>query len=33
MGFNSQIVQVEKWNGPDLPRDARWPQRIPLKEA
>lgn len=32
MGFNSQIVQVEKWNGPDLAPDARWPQRIPLKE-
>ncbi len=27
-GFNSQIVQVEKWNGPDLAPDARWPQRI-----
>ena len=27
-GFNSQIVQVEKWYGPDLAPDARWPQRI-----
>ena len=27
-GFNSQIVQVEKWNGADLAPDARWPQRI-----
>lgn len=26
-GFNSQIVQVEKWNGADLAPDARWPQR------
>jgi anaerobic dimethyl sulfoxide reductase subunit A len=32
-GFNSQIVQVEKWTGPGLERDARWPQRIPLTEA
>lgn len=32
-GFNSQIVQVEKWNGPKLTPDAQWPQRIPLKEA
>jgi anaerobic dimethyl sulfoxide reductase subunit A len=32
-GFNSQIVQVEKWTGPELARDARWPQRIPLGEA
>lgn len=32
-GFNSQIVQVEKWNGPRLMPDAQWPQRIPLKEA
>jgi anaerobic dimethyl sulfoxide reductase subunit A len=32
-GFNSQIVQVEKWNGPRLTPDAQWPQRIPLKEA
>jgi anaerobic dimethyl sulfoxide reductase subunit A len=31
-GFNTQIVQVEKWNGPDLPPDAQWSQRIPLKE-
>jgi anaerobic dimethyl sulfoxide reductase subunit A len=27
-GFNSQIVQVEKWDGPDLAPDARWSQRI-----
>ena len=27
-GFNSQIVQVEKWTGSDLAPDARWPQRI-----
>jgi anaerobic dimethyl sulfoxide reductase subunit A len=33
MGFNSQIVQVEKWNGDRLVPDAQWPQRIPLKEA
>jgi anaerobic dimethyl sulfoxide reductase subunit A len=32
-GFNSQIVQVEKWNGPRLAPDSQWPQRIPLKEA
>jgi len=32
-GFNSQNVQVEKWTGPELARDARWPQRIPLGEA
>jgi anaerobic dimethyl sulfoxide reductase subunit A len=32
-GFNSQNVQVEKWNGPRLAPDAQWPQRIPLKEA
>lgn len=32
-GFNSQIVQVEKWNGPTLSPDYQWPQRIPLKEA
>jgi len=32
-GFNSQNVQVEKWNGPGLAPDAQWPQRIPLKEA
>jgi anaerobic dimethyl sulfoxide reductase subunit A len=30
-GYNTQIVQVEKWNGQDLAPDARWPQRIPLK--
>jgi anaerobic dimethyl sulfoxide reductase subunit A len=33
MGFNSQIVQVEKWNGPRLVPDSQWPQRIPIKEA
>jgi anaerobic dimethyl sulfoxide reductase subunit A len=27
-GYNSQIVQVEKWDGPELTPDARWPQRI-----
>lgn len=32
MGFNSQMVQVEKWNGERLLPDAQWPQRIPLKE-
>jgi anaerobic dimethyl sulfoxide reductase subunit A len=32
-GFNSQIVQVEKWDGPRLEPDARWPQRVPLTEA
>ena len=32
-GFNTQIVQVEKWDGPKLEPDALWPQRIPLKEA
>ena len=33
MGFNSQMVQVEKWNGPRLVPDAQWAQRIPIKEA
>jgi anaerobic dimethyl sulfoxide reductase subunit A len=33
MGFNSQIVQVEKWDGPALAPDSRWPQRIPIKEV
>jgi anaerobic dimethyl sulfoxide reductase subunit A len=32
-GFNSQIVQVEKWTGPRLEPDAHWPQRIVLGEA
>jgi anaerobic dimethyl sulfoxide reductase subunit A len=32
-GFNSQMVQVEKWNGPELTPDSRWTQRIPLKEV
>ncbi len=27
-GFNSQIVQVEKWTGSELVPDARWPQRV-----
>ena len=27
-GFNSQIVQVEKWTGSGIAPDARWPQRI-----
>ncbi len=32
MGFNTQTVQVEKYNGPiELKPDALWPQRIPLK--
>jgi anaerobic dimethyl sulfoxide reductase subunit A len=33
MGFNSQNVQVEKWNGLRLVPDAQWPQRVPVKEA
>lgn len=28
MGWNSTIVQVEKWNGEPLEPDHRWPQRI-----
>jgi anaerobic dimethyl sulfoxide reductase subunit A len=32
-GFNSQNVQVEKWDGPRLEPDSQWPQRIPIKEA
>ncbi len=32
-GYNSQIVQVEKWNGSPLQPDSHWPQRIPIKEA
>jgi anaerobic dimethyl sulfoxide reductase subunit A len=32
-GYNSQIVQVEKWTGSELAPDARWPQRVPLMEA
>lgn len=32
-GFNSQIVQVEKWDGPRLLPDSQWPQRIPIKEV
>jgi anaerobic dimethyl sulfoxide reductase subunit A len=32
-GFNSQIVEVEKWDGPRLLPDSQWPQRIPIKEA
>jgi anaerobic dimethyl sulfoxide reductase subunit A len=30
-GYNTQIVQVEKWNGQGLAPDARWPQRIIFK--
>jgi anaerobic dimethyl sulfoxide reductase subunit A len=33
MGFNSQIVQVEKWDGAALAPDSRWLQRIPIKEV
>ena len=32
-GYNSQMVQVEKWNGPALQPDSHWPQRIPIEEA
>jgi anaerobic dimethyl sulfoxide reductase subunit A len=33
-GWNSHIVQVEKYDGPiDLQPDYKWPLRIPLKEA
>lgn len=33
-GWNSHIVQVEKYTGPiELLPDYKWPQRIPLKEA
>jgi len=33
-GWNSQIVQVEKYTGPlELLPDYKWPQRIPIKEA
>lgn len=32
-GYNTQIVQVEKWNGPRLAPDARWPQRIIFQEG
>jgi anaerobic dimethyl sulfoxide reductase subunit A len=33
-GWNSCIVQVEKYTGPiELKPDYQWPQRIPLKEA
>ena len=32
-GWNSCIVQVEKWTGEPLQPDYKWPQRIPLKEA
>lgn len=32
-GFNTQIVQVVKWDGPRLEPDSLWPARIPIKEA
>ncbi len=32
-GYNSQNVQVEKWDGPRLIPDSQWPQRIPIKEG
>ena len=32
-GYNSQIVQVEKWDGARLMPDSQWPQRIPIKEV
>jgi len=32
-GYNSQMVQVEKWEGPRLLPDSQWPQRIPIKEV
>ncbi len=33
-GWNSHIVQVEKYNGPiELAPDYKWPYRLPLKEA
>jgi anaerobic dimethyl sulfoxide reductase subunit A len=31
--WNTCNVQVEKWDGEPLMDDARWPQRIPIKEA
>jgi anaerobic dimethyl sulfoxide reductase subunit A len=31
--WNSCNVQVKKWNGESLVPDAKWPQRIPIKEA
>jgi anaerobic dimethyl sulfoxide reductase subunit A len=32
-GFNTCIVQIEKWTGASLEPDKNWPQRIPIKEA
>jgi anaerobic dimethyl sulfoxide reductase subunit A len=32
MGWNSTIVQVEKWDGAPLEPDHKWPQRIIYKE-
>lgn len=32
-GYNTQIIQVEKWNGPTPEPDSRWPQRIVFKEG
>ena len=32
-GFNTCIVQIEKWTGAALEPDKNWPQRIPIKEA
>jgi anaerobic dimethyl sulfoxide reductase subunit A len=32
--WNTLIVQVEKYEGPiKLEPDAKWPQRVPIKEA
>jgi len=31
--WNTCVVQVEKWDGEPVLDDARWPQRIPIKEA
>ena len=32
-GFNTCIVQIEKWSGAHLEADKNWPQRIPIKEV
>ncbi len=32
-GWNSENVQVEKWNGAPLEPDKNWPQRIPIQEV
>jgi anaerobic dimethyl sulfoxide reductase subunit A len=32
-GWNSCNVQITKWTGKPLDADAKWPPRIPLKEA